>query len=84
MCRLLNSCRGSIFPRVLSIDGSLCVDGYFEQFGVCVQCPATGGASGGAVFGIILALAAVCYCIFRVRMLLPVDVLKLGLSMLQV
>ena len=67
------------YPRA-----SLCVDGYFEQFGVCVACPASSSASSGQVAGIVLLLVAVCAVLFQLRTLLPVDVLKLGLSMLQV
>ena len=63
---------------------SLCVTGYFEQFGQCVPCPSSSGASIGVVVGIALLLVAIGACLFRVRALLPVDVLKLGLSMLQV
>ena len=62
----------------------MCVDGYFEQFGVCVQCPPSSGASAGEVVGIVLLLFVLGFIFFKVRMLLPVDVLKLGLSMLQV
>ena len=63
---------------------SLCADGYFEQFGKCVACPSSGGASVAEMLGILAVLIAGCYLFFRVRHLLPVDVLKLGLSMLQV
>ena len=64
--------------------GSLCVTGYFEQFGRCVACPASGGASAAEMLGILALLLTACFLFFRFRHLLPVDVLKLGLSMLQV
>ena len=70
--------------RCVCVCASLCVDGYFEQFGVCVKCPASSGSSAGVVVGIVLLLVAVGLALFRYRTLLPVDVLKLGLSMLQV
>ncbi len=54
------------------------------QFGLCVQCPDSSGASAGAVVGIITLLVVVCGVLFALRAFLPVDVLKLGLSMLQV
>ena len=36
------------------------------------------------MLGILTLLIAACFAFFRIRHLLPVDVLKLGLSMLQV
>ena len=64
--------------------GSICDVGYFEQFGKCVSCPPSSGASVGALLGISMLLIVLCIGIFLIRTLLPVDVLKLGLSMLQV
>ena len=81
---LINQSRVPLHRASLLAAGSLCVDGYFEQFGVCVQCPTTSGTSGLAVFGIFVVLAVACFALYRVRTLLPVDVLKLGVSMLQV
>ena len=63
---------------------SVCGDGYFEQFGKCVACPTSSGASVGQLIGIALALLVLAGVAFWARKLLPVDVLKLGLSMLQV
>ena len=62
----------------------MCAVGYFEQFGRCVACPPSSGASVGALLGIAVVLAVVCGVVYVIRALLPVDVLKLGLSMLQV
>ena len=62
----------------------MCALGYFEQFGVCVPCPSASGASAGAVFGLSLLLLVVVVGVYAIRQLLPVDVLKLGLSMVQV
>ena len=63
---------------------SVCQTGYFEQFGRCVACPPAGGASIGALLGISVLLIVLCIGVFMIRKVLPVDVLKLGLSMLQV
>ena len=62
----------------------MCAVGYFEQFGNCVVCPSASGASAGQLVGILLLLLALCGALFAVRALLPVDLLKLGLSMLQI
>ena len=58
--------------------------GYYEQFGKCVVCPPSHGASVGAFVGLSFTLIVLCTGVFFVRHLLPIDVLKLGLSMLQV
>jgi hypothetical protein len=50
----------------------------------CVMCPADTGASVGAMLGIGAALAAVAFLIFRIRSILPVGLIKLGVSMLQI
>jgi hypothetical protein len=63
---------------------SLCADGYFEQFGKCAACPSSSGTSAAAVVGIALALAACGAGIYAVRDLMPVNVIKLGVSMLQI
>ena len=54
------------------------------QFGKCVACPPSAGASAGALAGISLLLIVLCLGVYRIRHLLPVDVFKLGLSMVQV
>ncbi len=63
---------------------SLCADGYFEQFGLCVACPKSSGASVGALFGLAMLLVAICGGLYVVRDLLPIDVIKLGVSMVQI
>ena len=63
---------------------SVCADGFFEQFGKCVACPSQVSASVGELFGISSVLIIVCTVLYVMRRLLPVDVIKLGLSMLQV
>ncbi len=39
---------------------SLCADGYFEQFGLCVACPKSSGTSIGALFGLTVLLIVIC------------------------
>ena len=62
----------------------MCALGYFEQFGKCVACPTGSGANVGVLFGIVALLVGLCTALFFIRKLLPIDVLLLGLSMLQV
>ena len=49
-----------------------------------MACPSSGGASVAEMLGLLTLLIVACFVFFRIRHLLPVDVLKLGLSMLQV
>jgi hypothetical protein len=63
---------------------SVCALGYFEQFGQCVQCPATRARSSAAVFGFAVLLAAVAGILFKLRDLLPLDIIKIGVSMVQI
>ena len=63
---------------------SVCAENYFQQFGKCAPCPATYSASVGELVGIAVVLAVLAGTVFFIRKILPVDVLKLGLSMLQV
>jgi hypothetical protein len=63
---------------------SLCADGYFEQFGLCVPCPKSKSGSVGAVVGLSLMLIALCGGLYVVRNVLPIDVIKLGVSMMQI
>jgi hypothetical protein len=63
---------------------SLCADGYFEQFGRCVACPSSSGSNAGAMAGILLALIVAIGVAVVIRDLLPVDVIKLGVSMVQI
>ncbi len=59
---------------------SVCKEGYFEQFGLCKQCPASKSLSALALLamaGIVAMLGALA---FKARHGLPVDVIKLGIS----
>ena len=62
----------------------VCADGYIEQFGSCLRCPTSRSESNGAIAGIVFALLAVVGVVIYLRAMLPIDVMKLGLSMLQV
>ena len=54
------------------------------SLGRCVACPADRGAAVGALLGIALALAVSAFFVFKIRHVLPVGVIKLGVSMFQV
>ena len=79
-----NGSRSACAEGYTSIACSLCQVGYFEQFGKCIRCPSTTGASVLEMLGIGALLVVVGTGMFLIRTLLPVDVIKLGLSMLQV
>ncbi len=63
---------------------SVCDDAYFEQFGRCVPCPKDKGSSVAAMLGIAAALLVAAFVCFRIRNILPVGIIKLGVSMFQV
>ena len=50
----------------------------------CVLCPSSTGASVGAMLGIGAGLAVAGFILFRIRNILPVGVIKLGVSMFQI
>jgi hypothetical protein len=50
----------------------------------CVACPKSTSASVGAMLGIAVTLLAVALLVFRIRTVLPVGVIKLGVSMFQI
>jgi hypothetical protein len=90
-CPILGSCVGGVNgSRAVCARGyghvacSLCADGYFEQFGLCVACPKSSGTSIGALLGLSMLLLAICAVLYMVRSLLPIDVIKLGVSMVQI
>jgi hypothetical protein len=90
-CPILGACvGGGNGSRAVCATGydhvacSLCADGYFEQFGLCVVCPKSSAASIGALLGLSLLLIAICVGLYLVRELLPIDVVKLGVSMVQI
>jgi hypothetical protein len=63
---------------------SVCVDGFFMQFGKCEPCPATPTASVGAIVAAIAGAAVLGGLVFLVRRLVPVETIKLGVSMVQI
>ncbi len=90
-CPILGSCvgggngsRAACATGYAHVACSLCDDGYFEQFGLCVPCPKSSGTSIGALFGLSLLFIAICGALYTVRKLLPIDVIKLGVSMVQI
>jgi hypothetical protein len=60
---------------------SVCADGYFEQFGLCRQCPSSKHMSALAIVAAVVGVAVVVVLLFKARHGLPVDVIKLGVSM---
>jgi hypothetical protein len=90
-CPLPDACqRGVNGSRAVCAKGyahvacSLCASNYFEQFGKCVLCPSSKGRSVGALVGISLLVIAMLAVLYLVRDVLPVNVLKLGVSMVQI
>ena len=79
-----NGSRAVCAPGYTGIMCSVCADNYFQQFGKCAQCPATETASVGELVGISFIIVLLFSALFYIRKIVPVDVLKLGLSMLQV
>jgi hypothetical protein len=90
-CPILSACMGGgNGSRAVCATGydhvacGLCADGYFEQFGLCVACPKSSGTSIVALLGLVLLLIALCTGLYLVRDVLPIDVIKLGVSMVQI
>jgi hypothetical protein len=90
-CPILGACvgggngsRAACATGYAHVACSLCADGYFEQFGFCVACPKSSGSSMGALFGLSLLLITICGGLYLVRDVLPIDVIKLGVSMVQI
>ncbi len=50
----------------------------------CVPCPTNTGASVGAMLGIGVSLLATSLTLFQIRGILPVGVIKLGVSLFQI
>jgi hypothetical protein len=77
-------------PRYLCIDVCLracvpvCLCGWClacMQFGLCAPCPSSKSLSFLALFGVAIILVAFAVLAFKARHGLPVDVIKLGVSM---
>ncbi len=54
------------------------------QFGKCKKCGTNQAASVVFVVGIVIVLAVVAVIVVRIRHLLPIEVIKLGVSMFQI
>ena len=63
---------------------SVCDDQYFEQFGQCVACPASHKQSVAVMVALVCLFAVLGVVVFLLRNILPVDVMKLGVSMVQI
>jgi hypothetical protein len=79
-----NGSRAVCATGYASVACSLCADGYFEQFGLCVACPKTSANSIGALIGLALLIIAAICALYALRELVPIDVIKLGVSMMQI
>ncbi|MGB1141864.1 MAG: hypothetical protein ACPG1A_13260, partial [Halioglobus sp.] len=62
----------------------VCADGFFEQFGRCAKCDTSAGLAWLVTFGVLIAVVALGVLFFKFRDLLPVDHLKVTLSMAQI
>ena len=62
----------------------MCSDDYYVQFKRCVKCETDSGVSVLAVIAILLALLVCGGLLFKFREVLPVDELKVALSLCQV
>jgi hypothetical protein len=78
----LSLLRSPLHPDVVCslIACSVCAEGYFEQFGLCKQCPQSKSLSALAILAVAIILVALGLLAFKVRHGLPVDVIKLGIS----
>jgi hypothetical protein len=63
---------------------SVCITGYFEQFGQCVSCSSSSRSAIGIVAGFLLVGVAVLFLLYQLRKILPVDIIKLGVSLMQI
>lgn len=70
--------RGPITGRLIAC--SVCEEGYFEQFGLCKQCPSSKSLSALAMLAMACIVAVLGALAFKARHGLPVDVIKLGIS----
>ncbi len=77
-----------LFPRLATdaavVGFSCCVDCDARTSGRCVACPKDKGASVVTLLGIAVALLAAAVIMFRIRNVLPVGLIKLGVSLFQI
>jgi hypothetical protein len=83
-CLAGNGSRALCAPGYSHVACSVCALGYFEQFGKCVACPATQATSYATLFGLSFVIIVIVGILFKIRELLPLDVLKIGVSMAQI
>jgi hypothetical protein len=70
------------FQQVL--EARACLAAFLCLVGRCVACPKDTGTSVAAMLGIAAALLVVALFVYRIRNILPVDLIKLGVSMFQI
>ena len=63
---------------------SVCLPGYYEQFGKCVICSSDTTASAFVIIGIVAAIAVVAFFVLKIKHLLPIETVKIGVSMVQI
>lgn len=63
---------------------AVCEEGFFEQFGECVSCDASEGLSVLVLIGVLLVLMVAGALLFKLRDIMPMDHLKVLLSMGQI
>jgi len=63
---------------------SSCSTGYFQQYDACIPCPKSQGVSILLILAIVIALVLAGYILFRLRDVLPIVQIKVGVSMLQI
>jgi hypothetical protein len=83
-CLAGNSSRAQCAPGYSHVACSVCSLGYFEQFGKCVPCPATAATSYVTLVGAAVVIIAIVGLLFKIRELLPMDLLKIGVTMAQI
>ena len=80
----MNGTRSMCASGFQAIACSACAAGYFLQFQQCQRCPPTKGVSVAATIGVIACAVVLGYLLFRVRSVLPTDVIRIGLSTVQI
>lgn len=78
---------GSIAKCATGYIGLLCATcdtGYFQQYDSCIKCPKDVGMSAAMILAVSVAFIVAGYILFKLREVLPIVQIKVGVSMLQV